>query len=324
MLSQPNFMATPVVLIVLFLFVIPTRGIAQQRGEGEQEKAFVQAQYRFDPGKSLHSRVYPAAASVRRIFEEADMSPVEHELTTNERAIVDAAINMLPPLHKKVLKERLRSLNFLDSMPNTALTSRVNPQDQYQLFDITIRAATLHQTISEWLTEKERSCFDTVGSDLRVTINAGSQPALFYILLHESTHVLDASLEITPQDKSGTVLSGTFIKGIWKERSEISKAYSDTLLEQTRFRRGGRVVPASNATDVYEALKRTPFTSLYSLSSWHEDLAEFVTIYHLTQKAGYPFRISVSQGEQQILAYEPMNSPIVRRRARLMKRFYEK
>ena len=35
---------------------------------------------------------------------------------------------------------------------------------------------------------------------------------------------------------------------------------------------------------VYQALRRTPFVSLYSTSSQHEDLAEYLTVYDFTQK----------------------------------------
>lgn len=56
-----------------------------------------------------------------------------------------------------------------------------------------------------------------------------------------------------------------------------------TLNITTRFR-SGKPVLISSAPKVYEALKETPFASLYSMASWHEDLAEMLTIYHLTQK----------------------------------------
>jgi hypothetical protein len=323
MLSQLTYKATFVALFFL-AFVISVA--AQEKANTEKQKSKVYSQYQFDPARSISNRILPTAPSVLRIFEEADMSPVEHPLSKDERAIVDSAINMLPPLHKKILKERLRSLNFLDSMPNTALTSRVNPDDEYQLFDITIRAATLHQTVSDWLTEKERSCFDTTGSNLRVTVEAGFKSALYYILLHESTHVVDASLHITPQQKNDgydTMAGGKFIEGTWSERTTPASKFSDSLLEQTRFRRGGRIFPIARAGEIYTALKRTPFTSLYSISSWHEDLAEFVTIYHFTQKEGLNFSITVKDGDKLIFRYEPMKAAIVQSRKTVMSRFYE-
>ena len=122
-------------------------------------------------------------------------------LTDRDRRSLKAAIDALPPLHRKVLAERLRSINFLDRMPNTALTSTVNRDERVnKVFDITVNASILGQNASEWLTQKERSCFDAAGSRMSVSIDAGTElPALVYVLLHEATHVLDATLHITPE-----------------------------------------------------------------------------------------------------------------------------
>ena len=90
-------------------------------------------------------------------------------------------------------------------MPNTALTSTINPDDSFRLFDITFRAGILKQNLSEWITEKERTCFDTTGSNISVSIEAGTLDAMTYVLLHETTHVVDGSLEITPGENLGIV-----------------------------------------------------------------------------------------------------------------------
>ena len=89
------------------------------------------------------------------------------------------------------------ALGMADEQPNTALTSTVNPEEPYRLFDITIRAAVLGEDLSELLTQKERTCFDTAGSSLSLSIEAGQLDAIVYVLVHEATHVVDSSLRIT-------------------------------------------------------------------------------------------------------------------------------
>ena len=126
----------------------------------------------------LIDRVQATPTSVVRLFEEAGMSPNVHLLTATERRLVVNALAALPPLHQRVLKAHLRSLSFLDDMPNTALTSTVEPKGPGPLFDITIRAGVLQQTASEWLTEKERTCFTATDSTIQVAIEAGVRPAL--------------------------------------------------------------------------------------------------------------------------------------------------
>jgi hypothetical protein len=220
----------------------------------------------------------------------------------------------LPPLHQRVLKAHLRSLSFLDNMPNTALTSTVSAPAP--LFDITIRAAILPQTATEWLTEKERTCFVATDSAWQVAIEAGVRPALDYVLLHEATHVVDGA---------GQRLDGTaakpFTAGIWQDRTLLAPGFRHALLEHIRFR-GGPPLPTIQAAQLYTLLQQTPFVSLYGSTGWTEDLAEYVTVYHFTHKLRQPFRIMIRQNGQEMFGYEPMKSALVKRRVRQMKRFY--
>jgi len=280
-----------------------------------------------DPTARLEDRVKETPADILKQFQEAGMAPKSHQLTAAEKEIVSSAFALLPPLHRRVLKTRLRSISFLDNMPNTALTGPVNTDTEFRLYHITIRAAILRQTVSEWLTEKEKTCFDTTGSPLRVSINAGSLNALVYVLLHESTHVLDGSLGITPglipvNETEMLGQANPLTAKIWEDRTLPAKQYRGTLLDSTRYRRG-KILPVTRAVEVYEALSHTPFVSLYSTSSWHEDLAELLTVYQLTQKLNQPFRISViDKDKKEIYFYEPMKSVLVKNRITQLKLFY--
>jgi hypothetical protein len=202
-------------------------------------------------------------------------------------------------------------------MPNTALTSTVNPEGDYRLFDITIRAGIFRQNVSEWLTEKERTCFDTAaGSPLDVSIEAGTLPAIVYVLLHEATHVVDSSLRITPAlpakgRPAGSADTSAFTRGVWSDASTPVARYRDPLLESVRFRSGGRVLPIGDARTVYEALSRTPFASLYGSRNWPDDLAEYVALYELTRKLDQPYRIVIGKGAEKVFVYEPMKSSLV-------------
>jgi hypothetical protein len=266
---------------------------------------------------------------VLKQFRDAGMAPREHHLTLEERAIVTRAFAALPPLNQRVLKAHLKSISFLDDMPNNALTSTLNAEDSYPLFHITIRAAIIKQNLSEWLTEKERGSFITGDSPIKITVEGGHLNALLYVLMHESTHVVDGSLQITPGSRSGKKLSdrlerNSFITGIWLDNTTITPQFGGHILDSTRYRRGGKVLPIDQAQAVYEAFKKTPFASLYSTSSQHEDLAEYLSLYHFTQKLKQPFKIIIQDKEKQIFIYEPMKSELVRSRFRYMRRFYSK
>ncbi|HMG10761.1 MAG TPA: hypothetical protein VK609_19750 [Mucilaginibacter sp.] len=311
-------------IIIGTSFLIPCQDcIGQSHGQiasPNQEKE-IQHRYGLDPSKPLIARVGEASADVLKTFRDAGMSPRKHILTEQERTIVNRAFGGLTPLHKRVLLAHLRSISFLDDMPNTALTSTINPKDPFPLFDITFRAGILKQNLSEWITEKERTCFNTTGSNISVSIEAGTLDAITYVLLHETTHVVDGSLEITPGKNSGIVPLNSFVTGVWVDRTTIAPAFHEHFLDSTRFRRA-KVLSIKLADSVYTALEHTPFVSLYSTSSWHEDLAEFVSVYNFTKLKKQPFRIVLHDANKEIFSYEPMKSKLVRKRIRFVKRFY--
>ena len=76
----------------------------------------------------LESRVKDAPAAVLKMFEKAgEPAPTAHALTTAERRKLSAGFAALPPLHRRILGERLQGVSFLDGMPNTALPRPSTP-----------------------------------------------------------------------------------------------------------------------------------------------------------------------------------------------------
>ncbi|QNF34800.1 hypothetical protein HUW51_19470 [Adhaeribacter swui] len=273
-----------------------------------------QEKFKINPEQPLQERVKPASAETLKMFRDAGMAPTEHTLTTAERQQLQEVFAALPPLHQQVLQNRLRSISFLDNMPNTALTATVNPDAKFPVFDLTVRAAIFKQTASEWMTEKERTCFKSTGSSLAITCDIGSLSAMLYVILHEATHMVDVSLQIGQ--------SAGFSKNIWKDRTHLTATYSHSLLDSTRYR-GGKPIPISKAKAVYQALSHTPLVSLYSTNSWNEDLAEYLSIYHFTQKLNQPFKITLRNKGKEVWVFEPLKSKLARQRFGEMKRFYQ-
>jgi hypothetical protein len=144
--------------------------------------------------------------------------------------------------------------------------------------------------------------------------------------MHEATHVVDGSLGIIPVRNAGRTVDTakvTFTNRVWTDRTVFAPQYRITLLDSTHFRTRGKTLPIDSAGSVYQALERTPFVSLYSTSSQHEDLAEYLTVYHFTQKLKQPFQIIIHDREKEVLIYEPMKSKLVKSRMRYMQVFYE-
>lgn len=273
---------------------------------------------------ALTDRIQSAPESVLSKFREAGMEPINHTLNESEMQKISETFSLLPPLHQKILKAHLHSISFMDNMPNTALTSPIETAGETKMFNITFRAEILNETISEWATWKENTYFmKAENNEYQVSIDAGNLNAFVYVLLHEVTHVVDAVLNITPHSDEieGFVADTPFTATVWQKRNEPREEATTALLETTRFR-SGKTLLISSAPAVYKALEETPFASLYSMASWHEDLAELVTIYHLTRKLNQPYKIMIKKNGATLFIYEPLNNSEVVKRQDLLKLFY--
>lgn len=318
------------ILLIVFIAMIVSGSTSQAQQKDSTLKEYRMAAYTkcyFDITTPLGNRIRKTPDKVLDQFHEAGMSPKEHTLTEAESKAVAKAFELLPPLHKEILRDRLLSISFLDDMPNTALTSAVNFEDRYNLYHITFRAAILQQTVSEWLTWKERTCFDTTNSSLRVSVEGGSLNALVYVLLHETSHVVDAALGLTvrlPGKLLDREVTSHFTDSIWKDRTTVYSNYLQPALQGIVFRRDGKPIPVSEATNVYNALQKTPFVSLYGSSARSEDFAEYVSVYHFMHDLHQPIRVIIKDKQKEVFAYESMQSKLVMSRAKEMERFFVK
>ena len=62
--------------------------------------------------------------------------------------------------------------------------------------------------------------------------------------------------------------------------------------------------------------------SLYSTLNWAEDIAEYLTFYHLSEKMKTRVEIRVSKDGCEIYRLEPMKKPAIRARIAGMEMFY--
>jgi hypothetical protein len=209
-----------------------------------------------------------------------------------------------------VLQQHLRRLSFIEvpAGGGNALTRDVDPKSAHKQFDIALRAGLLHETLTEFLNEKERGVFEPDDSGTTVAIEAGDSSALIYILLHESTHVVDATLGVTAAP------GNAFGARIWADNRRLAPAYDRSPINATTFRRGPRT-PVGKAPALYRALSRTPFVSLYATAAAPEDLAELVAWERMSTQLHQTLAIVVKDARgRSLYRYEPLGSPLVRRR----------
>ncbi|WP_020596455.1 hypothetical protein [Spirosoma panaciterrae] len=274
--------------------------------------------------RQLYQRIQIAPESVFSMFRDAGMQPVNRVLTPGQKEKVRHAFERLPPLHQRLLTAHLQSISFMDNMPNTALTSLLDSGNGPNMFNITFRAGLLDETISEWATWKENTCFEPVGNvRYSVRVEGGNLDAILYVLMHEATHIVDAVLNITPHvvEAQSVVKPTRFTRGVWRKMNVPDDTYLDSLLEKTRFR-SGKLLSISVAPAVYRKLSQTPYPSLYAMAAWSEDIAELATIYHLTTQLNQPFYVVVTKDQVELARFEPMKNALVNQRLKQLSVFY--
>ena len=239
-----------------------------------------------------------------------DVGP--RRLTDAEWKTVDAAIAALPPVHREVLQRHLRRISFVDasSGAGNALTSRADPACAEALFDLTLRAGLLGESLTDFLNGKEAGLFTDDGSGTKVRIEAGAMPAAPYVLLHESTHIVDGVLGLSRRSDA------VFRNEVWD--AEASKAFAPRLTANPVNAiawRGGAKLPIGSAANLYRGLRESPFVSLYASVAPSEDLAELVAWQQLSARWHVPLRIVVRGADGAIaFAYKPLEAPAVRAR----------
>lgn len=131
---------------ILFLFLF-NAAQAQVNEATSTQKMFILHTYGLDTTTSITSRVNPAD---KNICLPVMVDGRTHKLTEEEFVDVERAVRILPPLHQLVLQKHLCSIHFMDNMTGiaTAMTIPIHTEEYYPLFDIVIRAETLHQTVS--------------------------------------------------------------------------------------------------------------------------------------------------------------------------------
>ncbi len=273
------------------------------------------------PNAALASRIATPGPDIIGHFEAAGMRSVRpHVLTPAELAQVEQTLARLPALHRRALDTHLRHLGFVDGVPGqgTALTSKVGDTTQ---FDITVRASALRESLDEFLTTKERRLFEADGTGQSVSFETDGADALTYLLLHEATHVLDMSRQLT--DKPGNA----FGSSVWQAGKDNGVTLAPHLaaspVAASRFR-GAGPIPASRARATYDALADSPFVSLYASASPAEDLAELMAWHVVSGRLGHKIRLTVRAADGALLGrYEPMQFPGVRARLPLLEKLLD-
>ena len=135
----------------------------------------------------------------------------------------------------------------------------------------------------------------------------------------QNLRMITSSLD--PEKKTMSILYGN-VQTFNRVRKVSNITENEELILVTWLQ--NKLLPIEYAKDIYLSAAKKPFVSLYSTASWHEDLAEYLSVTHLTRKLKQPFRILIYEGDKEIFSYEPMTSSMVNSRTDFMKYFYRR
>ncbi len=275
----------------------------------------------------LSLRIHEATSQILSNYRIKGLTnPKPHALTTDEQSIVERAFDILPPLNRRVLTNHLAFIFFIEGMPNAAQTFPMERPNSLPLFGISVDSKILRQSASEWLTEKERACFSFTNSYASLRVDCGTNVSAFgYVLLHESSHIVDLCEHLASDPVSGKPFEDehSFSSGVWRDAHTPTAPGQYRLREQVGFYHLGKKIAADEALEVYSSFMATPFASLYGSTSMGEDFAEFVTLWHITHVLKQPYKIEAAGAGSRILSFEPMTSSLREARFPKIKLVYE-
>lgn len=330
MLIKKNY---PYKLLICILILIPLylTGMGKRpRSLTEPEKIF--ENYSFSKNIPVEQRVKKipdfVLNYVRNLDKKDDYS--NYIVSPGDHAIIKKSIEMLPPGTKKIMDDRLIGIFFVNNFLGSGFADWVlDKNNNFYVFFI-FNPLVLKKDISHLLTDKEKTCFVMDDPSYDISMESGRDlTGFFYILLHESAHLMDYVLELTPYTEEEIKIYREKIMEFTPVTMNIWRGYGTTFADYPfrkdvtfyGFNKGPRI-PTSRAPETYRELSKSPFTTLYGSMNWTEDLAELLTFYHITEVMKKDFIIRVMKNGKEVYRTEPMKNPMVRKRFPALDIFY--
>lgn len=232
--------------------------------------------------------------------------------------LICEALQLLPAAVTARLKENFLGVYFANGVGSSAVTDIVvSPHSEFLGLIVVLDIEALqHENANAWASWRERSPFDQSASvtlDMRIADDDNLLHAIQFLLLHELGHALSAGRNVHPDWWSGLpdnlgANDYSYLPISWQiddQRRIVPLPGNDFPLRASISHYDGDTrLPAGYITDIYRALRRTNFLTLYSATSVHEDFAESFACYVHMQLMHKPLSISIRQHEELIMHWQ--------------------
>lgn len=257
-----------------------------------------------------------------------------HAVTDDELKLIMSYIALLPPAHQVVFAKKLLAIYLIDNFPGGGLTDWVVDDEGHVYYYMVLNSALLSTSLDDWLSFKDNSIFDDSTTSLSIQVQTQTHyKAILYGLLHEGAHVVDYEQGITPyvdtlhkQLKNPNRESTAFTSGVWFNQKTPKAEYDFDHRNKLNFYRifpSKGLIPRAEMPALFAQLKKTPFVSFYSGSSWNEHLADYVTYYHIEKKLGGSITMNLLNHGSVVDSYAPLKTPNAQRLEKTIAIFYK-
>ena len=291
--------------------------------------------YTFNPSSDLPSRIVPIPSAYLDILKKFDgRSDYEsYKISGQELSMFKEYLGYLPQLNRKTMQQKTVAVYFIKNFAGAGMADYVlgDNNDLYTI--LIVNPDVMKKTISQWQIYREQGSFVKTEAGMRLDIDCGARyTALLYLLIHESSHIVDYVHNATPYVEPNTAElfgnkkdSRDFVGGVWDDYARPIEKYEVKNTDKlSPYGLSPAVLPDTDMVKLYENLKKTPFVSLYGSRIWAEDFAESSTFYFLTQIMKQPYKISMYEKDKKILEYSPEENPLVSARWKQLQFLYAK
>ncbi|MYM22258.1 hypothetical protein GTP46_06335 [Duganella sp. FT135W] len=272
--------------------------------------------------KPLHERYGPAPDEALRHISQVNAGRVwtDTRTATPDEALmmrIRLALAELPHAVSARLQDSFLGVYFANGLGSSAVTDIVvSPHSEFLGLIVVLDIEALdHAGANAWASWRERSPFDNTAAmtlTMRIADNNDDDllHAIRFLLLHELGHALSAGRNFLPDWWSGlpdhsTVDDYSYLPLSWQiddKRRIVPLPGNDFALRASVSHYDGDPrLPAGYMTDIYRALKRTSFPTLYSAASVHEDFAECFACYVHMVLLNRPLSVSIHQHGELVL-----------------------
>jgi hypothetical protein len=272
--------------------------------------------------KPIHERYGPAPQEALLHITQVNAGRL---WTETRAAMPDDALLMrirlalaeLPHAVSARLQDSFLGVYFANGVGSSAVTDIVvSPDSEFLGLLIVLDLEALnHDGANAWASWRERSPFDqsaAMALEMRIAEEDDDDllHAVRFLLLHELGHALSAGRAFLPDWWSGlpdrsSANDYSYLPLSWhideKRRIVPLPGHDFPLRASVSHYDGDPRLPAGYMADIYRALKRTSFPTLYSAASVHEDFAESFACYVHMELLKLPLSVSIRQHGELIV-----------------------